>query len=202
MKLDSTRMVHAYWDKQRGTRRAPERAEIEPGDIRHALSDTFMLAADFVDESRFRLAGTRVCALFGREIKGESFVSLWNEASRATVVALLNALDRESYCAYAGLTGRTADGLTVDLELLLMPIAHSGHARIRALGVLAPIVPPFWIGSRAVTELDLGTVFHIGADMETIIAPKLVPATETTRLRHGFVVYSGGRGAPPSEASE
>jgi hypothetical protein len=58
------------------------RSEIDPAAIRHALGDTFMLAADFIGGIRIRLAGTRVCALFSREIKGEPFNALWTEASR------------------------------------------------------------------------------------------------------------------------
>ena len=84
MKHASTRALFDYWNTQRGHRAAPERADIDPAAIRHALGDTFMLAADFVDQLRFRLAGTRVCALFGREIKGEGFTALWSEASRET----------------------------------------------------------------------------------------------------------------------
>src|ERR1700730_13675156 len=85
MKHASSRAVFDYWTKQRGTRPAPERGDIDPTEIRYALSDTFMLAADFVDQLRFRLAGTRVCALFGREIKGEAFDALWSETSRTAI---------------------------------------------------------------------------------------------------------------------
>src|SRR5690348_18128600 len=68
--------------------RRPPRSTLFPyttlfrSDIRHVLGDTFMLSADFIDELRFRLAGTRVCALFGREIKGESFTSFWGDSDR------------------------------------------------------------------------------------------------------------------------
>ena len=82
MKHPSTRAVFDYWDeKARRPAGARARADIDPAAIRHALGDTFMLAADFVDQLRFRLAGTRVCALFGREIKGEAFATLWSETS-------------------------------------------------------------------------------------------------------------------------
>ena len=62
------------------------------------------------------------------------------------------------------MTARTEDGAETDLELLLLPLAHTGHARIRALGVLAPTVAPYWLGAKPVTELTLGTLRHIGAD--------------------------------------
>ncbi len=91
MKHASTRIVYEYWNKVRGDRLAPARVEIDPSKIRHALSDTLMLAADFVDQLRFRLAGTRVCALFGREIKGQAFAELCGESSRKMVEEQLSA---------------------------------------------------------------------------------------------------------------
>jgi hypothetical protein len=199
MKHPSAQALFAYWNERRGNRPAPERGDIDPAAIRHALGDTFMLAADFVDELRFRLAGTRVCALFGREIKGEAFPTLWSEASRKGVDDLLTIMNNETTGAVAGITARTADGAQADLEILLLPLAHIGHARIRALGVLAPVVPPYWLGEKPVVELELGTLRHIGSDIESFSAPRFAPSPEGVRLRHGFVVYSGGREAPSGE---
>lgn len=199
MKHTSTRALYAYWNDKRGGRPAPERSEIDPAEIRHALGDTFMLAADFVDQLRFRLAGTRVCALYGREIKGEAFAAFWSEASGKAVDELMCIVTHEEIGAVAGVTGRNAEGVEIDLELLLLPLAHTGHARIRALGVLAPIAPPpFWLGETPVAELTLGTLRHLGYGLETAIAPRFAPAPEGSRIRHGFVVYSGGRETPPT----
>jgi len=199
MKHQSTRTVFDYWNEKRGNRPAPMRAEIDPTAIRHALSDTFMLAADFTDQLRFRLAGTRVCALFGREIKGEAFSALWSEASGNSVDDLLAIVAHETTGAVAGLTARTEDGAETDLELLLLPLAHIGHARVRALGVLAPTNPPYWIGSKPAVELTLGTLRHVGRDTDSPLAPRLVPADASSRVQHGFVVYSGGRRTPSGE---
>ena len=78
-----------YW---RGARKAadatlhvaaPERTEIEPGAIRGVLADAFILALDRGSGHPIRLAGTRLCALFGREIKGKSFLDLWTSTSQA-----------------------------------------------------------------------------------------------------------------------
>jgi hypothetical protein len=198
MRHPSTKAVFDYWNAQRGTRAAPERADIDPIAIRHALGDTFMLAVDFVDELRFRLAGTRVCALFCREIKGETFAGLWNETSSDLIQELLGIVTSENVGAVAGLRGRAADGDVVERELLLLPLAHSGHARVRALGVLVPARPPYWLGEKPVAELELTTLRHIGQEVPgEQDAPEFgrrVP--KGGRLRHGFVVYSGGREEP------
>lgn len=197
MKHSSTRSLFDYWNERRGDRPAPERFDIDPAEIRHALGDTFMLAADFVDQLRFRLAGTRVCALFCREIKGEVFASLWDEASQKAVEELTLAVTTENEGFVAGIIGRSEDGQELALEMLLLPLAHVGHARIRALGVLAPFEPPYWLGEKPIVALELATLRHVGAGADSLVTPHFKHAPENARLRHGFVVYSGGRA--PSE---
>src|SRR5918998_5486764 len=81
MKHATTRMVFSYWDSLRGERAAPERGEIEPGAIRHALADTFILELAPDRTAAIRLAGTRLCALFGRELRGKPFANLWAESA-------------------------------------------------------------------------------------------------------------------------
>jgi hypothetical protein len=119
--------------------------------------------------------------------------------SRQSIAELVTIVINETVGAVAGLTGRTEDSDEVELELLLLPLARSGHARTRALGVLTPLVPPYWLGEKPVTELELGTVRHVGADIEHYSMPDLLGAPDGGRLRHGFVLYSGGRESPSGE---
>ena len=199
MKHSSSRQLYAYWEKQRGTQPAPERADIDPAAIRHALGDIFILAADFVDEQRYRLAGTRVCALFGRELKGESFNSSWTDRSREQLIGMLTELDTEHAGFVAGVSGRSAKGAAVDLELLLLPLAHRGHARVRAIGVLAAPDLPYWIGSETIAELALGTVRHIGEETSRPPLRAFTSGKANGQLRRGFMVYQGGLMDPPNE---
>jgi hypothetical protein len=196
MKHASTRAVFDHWNRRRGLRWAPARSDINPGDIRHVLGDTFMLAADFVDGIRFRLAGTRVCALFAREIKGESFNGLWSEASREQLENLLGAVLSENVGVVAGVLGRTQDGTETELEMLLLPLVLEGHSRVRALGALASLAPPYWLGERAMSELDLRTFRHVGAEQSNSGHPRFHSAATEPQTRHGFLVYSGGRELP------
>ena len=77
MKQDASVALFHYWDRLRSGRPAPQRAEIEPSDIKTLLADTFILERDTRGEAIFRLAGTRLCAMYGRELKGFLFPSLW-----------------------------------------------------------------------------------------------------------------------------
>ncbi|MFZ1950321.1 MAG: PAS domain-containing protein [Pseudolabrys sp.] len=192
MKHASTQALFDYWNRRRGRRWAPARSEIDPADIRHVLGDTFLLASDFVDDLRFRLGGTRVCALFVREIKGETFADLWSETSRAQIEDLLTVVLDEKVGVVAGVLGRTESGAEVGLELLLLPLAFDGRSRVRALGVLAPLTPPYWLGEQPVIDLNLRTLRHIGPKQSNFRAPLFGQTNERPRTRHGFLVYSGG----------
>jgi hypothetical protein len=193
MKHASSRQVFEYWNERRGSRIAPERGDIEPGPIRRALGDTFILGPDTENVFRFRLSGTRSCALFCRELKGNDFVSLWAEADRSGIQELITAAAEEAAGFIAGGSGCNADGATVDLELLVLPLRHSDPSQTRLLGVMAPLVPPYWLGAKPVGNLTLGTIRHLGPESGHIVAPRLVPGTDDGRIRRGLIVYDGGR---------
>jgi len=192
MKHSSSRDLYGYWDRQRGTRTAPERMDIDPTAIPRVLADTFLLGDGPAGELVFRLAGTRVCALFCRELKGEEFVSLFGALSRRDIQDLLAIVCDEATATVAGVTAQIDDGATAELELLLLPLRHHGRFDSRVLGVLAPINRPYWLGTMPVTALSLGVLRHI----EPMAAPLPLLSSTTVpsgRIRHGFVIYDGGR---------
>jgi hypothetical protein len=193
MKHSSTRELHAYWNERRGARAAPERGDIEPGVIRKALGDTFILASDRTRDYAFRLAGTRVCALFGRELRGEVFAALWDESGRAAMRDLLAVVVDESIGVVAGASGRTAEGFRDDFELLLLPLTHRGQNNVRMIGALAPLAPPVWLGSSRLETITLGSLRHLGPAVETVAAPRFVAGAGRVEPRRGLVVYPGGR---------
>ncbi len=197
MKHAASRELYAYWQEKRGTRSAPERADIEPGAIRAALSDAFILALDRSAGHPVRLAGTRVCALFCRELKGESFLGLWTTADQLTIVGLLAILADECTGTVARVTAQNSIGEPIDLELLLLPLGTRRPKFARAIGVLAPLKVPQWLGASPISALSLGSRRHIGAALEK----RLLPRFMAPRTRRGLLVYEGGRSAPPNGES-
>ncbi|MEA2987902.1 MAG: hypothetical protein QOG83_613 [Alphaproteobacteria bacterium] len=193
MKQSSTRELFDYWNTRRGLRPAPDRADIEPGAIRRVLADTFILAFDARGDHPFRIAGTRVCAAFGRELKGEAFVRIWSEASRATVRDLLAVVGNEAVAAVASARGINAEGVALELELLMLPLGHRGRTDARVLGALVPSQMPYWFGISMITELTLGTLRYLAPGAVPASVPGPQPAVPAGRLRHGLVVYDGGQ---------
>ena len=193
MKQASSRELFGYWAARRGSRTAPERGEIEPSAIRRALGDVFILEFDRALGHPFRLAGTRVCALFGRELKNERFLELWSAASRATVADLLDGVADEATGFVAAASGRTAEGWAQDVELVLLPLAHRGDTHARMIGALAPLSAPFWLGAACLGSLTLGNIRHLDPALETPTAARLVAGDKTAARRAAFTVYEGGK---------
>jgi hypothetical protein len=193
VKHSSSQALYAYWNERRGSRAAPERADIEPGAVRSALADSFILALDPTLGNPFRLAGTRICALVGRELRAQPFEEIWQESDRADLNNLIEIVADEAAVIVAGVSGRTRDGDRIDLELLLLPLRHHGNTHARQIGVLAPLNVPFWIGSRPLGLLELGMFRHIGATVGTAPSLPIAAKARGRRLRHGLVIYDGGR---------
>jgi hypothetical protein len=193
MKHAASRQLYAYWQEKRGSRPAPERTEIEPGAIRGVLADAFILSLDRSARHPIRLAGTRICALFGREIKGESFLDLWASSNRATMEGLLSILSDECTGTVAGATGQNEAGESVELELLLLPLSIRRPIFARAIGVLAPLKILPWLGASPIGTVTIGGRRHVGAAIEK----RLMPRFMAPRGRRGFLVYNGGGGAVP-----
>jgi hypothetical protein len=187
MKTMSTQTVFAYWDSLRGSRSAPERGEIEPGAVRHALLDTFILE-NGPSGLTFRLAGTRLCALFGGELRDRAFSSLWPEpVSRIEIMRMVDAVMDESAGAVTGLRASTAAGASADLELLVLPLRHGGKTHARVLGAFSPVIPPDWLGQEAVASIEVRSMRIIWPSGR----PRTAAAPEERRAR--FTLLHGGR---------
>ena len=208
MKHPSVRELYHYWNAQRGLRAAPERSDIEPGAIRRALADTFILAPNFATEHAttghsFRIAGTRLCAAFGRELRGTAFINLWDQESTRRINDLVGAVTRESVGVVAGARGCSADGDVLDFELVLLPLRHQTATDARVLGALAPQDLPYWFGMSPVGKLALGTIRYLGhEDMQHVDTQDMdaaepgqgqKPLPTGGRIRHGLIVYDGGQ---------
>lgn len=192
MKHPSNRELFDYWNERRAGRLAPERADIEPSAIRHVLGDTFVLEANGIQNHVFRIAGTRLCALFGRELKAESFIKLWQGPGQTAIRELIAVVMEEKVGIVASVAGATSDDMLapVRLELLLLPLAFHSRSEARVMGALVPMAAPYWLGAKAIGPLTLGMFRHIGAAADAA-APHFKAAAG--RLKHGLTVYDGGR---------
>ena len=195
MRHPATRTLFAYWDALRGERAAPDRSEVVPADIRHILADTFILDANDPGACGFRLAGTRLCAIFARELRGASFIDLWNAPERVETARMVTSVTEHGVGVVAGLRGETRSGATIDLEIVLLPLRDRARRNSRLIGAMGLSAMPSWIGLDGVEGLSTISVRLI--DPQTWRAgQKPSPARDgADAQRPRFTVIPGGRSA-------
>jgi hypothetical protein len=185
MKHPSSREFFAYWDEKRGDARAPDRSEIEPGAVRELLGDIFVLSYDGAAGYPFRVAGTRVCALLGCDLKDRSFSALFAPGGRREIEDIIAVVSEEMLAAVAGITATSQDGAPAHLELLLLPFTARAHTPLSLTGLLAP----FESDRGLLRDFKLTSWRYLGHQPQ-----KIVPrALRKLAIARGFMVYEGLR---------
>ncbi len=182
MKPRATGVLFEYWDTLRGTRRAPDRSDIEPRAIQACLADTFVLSFAPEEGHPFRIAGTALCAMFGAELTRTSFVRLWGVNERPAIRDLIGAVVENLEGVTASVTGRNGLAEQAELEMILLPLTSADGAG-RVLGALTLPAAPYWLATRRLESLSLGemrTAGHGGSVLN--IRPSL---RHITRNFHG-----------------
>ncbi len=220
MKHDTSIELFLYWNRLRAGRPAPKRTDIEPADIRTRLADTFILEAKPNGAARFRLAGTRICALFGHELKGFDFEMLFNDRDRLMASRLVQAAVRESTLSVLGLDGVTRLNRRVPFELMMLPLASETDGG-RIMGSLVALDRQSLRGTDPILRCDVTSVRVVDPDREPMFlknrpeipVPPLAPDSDMfpqradvfseetvfraesspSRKIHHLRVYDGGR---------
>jgi hypothetical protein len=194
MKHQSIRELFAYWNDLRGERAAPERNDIDPNAIRHILADTFMLDIDVERNFPFRLAGTRVNALFATDQKGQSFLRRWRPEEAHNLGAILMTVADGACPVVAGAAAAPANQRESAFELLFLPVRHEGRTHARLLGMIKPATTPTWLGAAPIGPLSLRSLRVIEGD-QLVVANGGKPETPRPRAAN----WRGIRNAIPRE---
>lgn len=152
MQKQSTKTLYDYWNTLRGSRSAPDRRDLDPTKIRGALANTFILELNDNNEFDFRLAGSHICSVYARELKGRSFTRLWHPRDRDAMGTLVRAVTEDHAVALITFTGMTAIHTRTSVETILLPVRHNGSTQTRLLGAMTVVDEPYWLGVQPVVE--------------------------------------------------
>jgi hypothetical protein len=160
MLQSTSQQLYAYWDRVRNGRAAPRRFDIEPDKIAALLPETFIAERTGPRGYRFRLAGTRICEQFGRELRGTDLLDLWADTDRGAISSLLRAVLADATVGYGRSRAYGRTDRHACFEFLFLPLIHIGETPNRLLGTFTAVEPPFWLGTepllrQELTELNL-----------------------------------------------
>lgn len=168
MKHRSTIAIFSEWQRlartENGFFRAPMREQIEPRKLGRHLSDLFFLEAEKDGDLSFRLAGTRICTLFGRELKNTRFLSLWCERDRAALGELTENVSSLEVPALVSHVGISMSGQSLGLEMFLAPLEAS-NGQISLLGSIAVLDSVTWVGADPIVLGHLNSIEPVAPDL-------------------------------------
>jgi hypothetical protein len=191
MQQPTSRQLYAYWDNVRNGRLAPRRFEIEPAKIAPLLPETFIAECKGLLGFRFRLAGTKICEQFGRELRGIDFLSFWGTEDRDAVASLIRTVLSDGAVGHGLFRARTSSDREASFEFVLMPLIHTGKTVNRLLGAMCAIEPPFWLGAEPLVRQEIDELhLHWPDGVPAFVASGGAEVVPLARRR--FRVVAGG----------
>jgi len=165
MRHNTSKKIFTYWNNLRGSRIAPERTEIEPSDIRDVLGDTFILEVDYLYRTiSFRLAGTKLCSSYGRELKSVGYLGLWDETDNLKIFDAVKQVYEHAKPVVIAHLAETQNNQFLEYETILLPLSNGTSQTVRILGAAAPSTVPSWVGIDAIINNRIKSVRDIPAE--------------------------------------
>lgn len=182
MRLKASLEIFNYWDSIRGVDAAPLRAQVDPAAIRHILPHIFILETTCDGEPRFRLAGTLVCSLFGRELRDEPFSHLWSTGHPDTVVDTVSQVMRNAAPILIDAMAYTRSERNTGFEVTLLPMRSSPTRCDRLLGCIVPNSGSARISGDLLTPLTINRIYALGGRPKLDTAESVACDTSTWSL--------------------
>lgn len=137
MQTTANEEILNYWNSLRGARPAPLRSELDPSALRHFLPHLFIVSTTAPGQLTFALAGTRLCELFDRELRGFDFRSVWSESAADRPLEIAENILLYERPALLDVQ-LLPEGEPYPYDLLMMPVRSGSHGSDRILGALMP----------------------------------------------------------------
>ena len=128
--------LYAYWERKRGTRRMPSRADIDPADLKRILPNIILARIDHDGRVRFTLVGTRCVAHAGMDYTNHyldeldfscDFDTDWHEIYRVA--------QRERRPVLGIVKSFLKDNRVCELAEVLLPLSDDGETVTHCIAI-------------------------------------------------------------------
>lgn len=127
----------ALWLRRRGARPMPAMDDLDPLEMPWALDSIFVLRRRPDGRFAYHLVGEGVTARLGGSLKGKTAFDVFEPDYAAWTEARWRRAAAERQCCYVHTDHRTADGVPLHAERLMMPLAGPGDTVDDLVGVAA-----------------------------------------------------------------
>src|SRR5262245_15382588 len=194
-----SRALFRHWETIRGERSVPSRSDLDLRRITDIVPWLFILERNPVRQAyRWRLAGTGIGLLWGRELTGGEFLDEWRAHERPGFGAILDRVVAELQPCIARAHALSIEGDWVKLELLGVPIRTTASNQVQILGTVLPLENPKWLGHVPLDSLSLQNTKLIWTEPIPGAPPGLLPSSPPSPSPSeagaaAFTVIQGGK---------
>jgi len=182
MKHRNSHLLIGYWSRTRRGRNVPDQADIDPRAIKRMLSQVFILEARDTARPVYRLAGTVLCDRFGQELRGTSFLSIWEGRAKETLALLLGQSLAANLPLCLSAIAETSRCTMIETETILAPLTFGSGVSQRFLGITQFLGDVSSLdGAIVLQRLQGSKLIREGDPVHTDTEPPMPPPFESGR---------------------
>lgn len=183
-----SRLLFRNWEAMRGQRSAPARQDLDLRQMRKLVPSLFIAehcaaSPDF----RWRLAGTAVCSLFGRELTGTCLLDGWDKFEGNVIRRFLSGVSGTHQPALLKLRFTTDRGQHMLADMAAFPLMAADGASTHVLGGLFAFADPQLKYYDAITTREILSARFVSSEPMAAL-----PDESLTQARRKFRLISGG----------
>jgi len=185
-----SRAIFRHWEAIRGESPAPDRDDLDLRQLGQFVSWLFIIErSPRTGTYSWRLAGSKVCELWRRELTGSEVLAGWDRFEVETVRRLFDGVSRNLQPCTLRLRLTTSLGQLVDTEMIALPLrARDGHS-VHIFGGVMPFRDAGALGHERITSVELASARTIWTEPipgdHAVRQPKQRPAYAPLRLVSG-----------------
>jgi hypothetical protein len=190
MRIRGARRLYSYWREAKGDLAAPRREAIAPRAMRDVLPWVFILDRIDRDVAAFRLAGTGLCDLYGKELKDRNFLTFWLGDCQRTVRSLIDNVVLMPAPGIIEFEAKALNGRVVTGEIVLLPLIADDGEIHQILGGWFPSVTHDPLLQKPLMKQTVTNIRVIGADDREFV-PEPIDAPYRPEASLKLVVSNG-----------
>ena len=151
-----SRALFRYWEGIRGERTAPDRADVDLKKIKEYVPWLFVLDRHPELQSySWRLAGTKLCQLWRKNLTGTDFFANWSRFEREAAVRLLDSVASAHQPVVLRFRLNSSLGHSIGAEFIGLPAISRDGRTTQILGSIMPFRDIENLGYDRLTGLEL-----------------------------------------------
>lgn len=151
-----SRTLFRHWEMCRAENACPTREDFTFGPIQNVMPDMVVIERDYLRNSfKFRLAGSRVCNLYVRNLTGANVLSGWDNFESDVISRHLMTVINQKQPAVLRMRLTTDHQQVVAVELLALPVLAGPNQRVQIIGGIFPFRESHTLGHSQIASQEL-----------------------------------------------